>query len=163
MFWTWWVQLQAKMQSHLVESALGKARTPRCKGSDYMGCISLLHHKGLACKFLFATKFTLIGPRPQRDQAGVDSAYWCLRQGRVDQVVQHKEGWRHGLVCDRTRGDPRLEPPSLDGRGACPSLTATWRTQTAFHSCHSRSRQTLLLATFLPSAQGSFLPSSSES
>ena len=68
-----WVQLQAKMQSHLVESALGKARTPRCKGTDYMGCIYLLHHKGLACKFLFATKFTLIGPRPQRDQGGVDT------------------------------------------------------------------------------------------
>ena len=68
------VQLQAKMQSHLVESALGKARTPRCKGTDYMGCISLLHHKGLACKFLFA----LIGPRPQRDQGGVDSAHWTL-------------------------------------------------------------------------------------
>ena len=86
LFWTWFgsaarwcrVQLQAKMQSHLVESALGKARTPRCKGTDYMGCISLLHHKGLACKFLFATKFTLIGPCPQRDQAGVDSAHWTL-------------------------------------------------------------------------------------
>ena len=38
-----------------------------------MGCIYLLHHKGLACKFLFATKFTLIGPLPQRDQGGVDT------------------------------------------------------------------------------------------
>ena len=89
LFWTWFgpaarwcrVQLQAKMQSHLVESALGKARTPRCKGTDYMGCIYLLHHKGLACKFLFATKFTLIGPRPQRDQGGVDTGQCPLDTG----------------------------------------------------------------------------------
>ena len=170
MFWTWWVQLQAKMQSHLVESALGKARTPRCKGSDYMGCISLLHHKGLACKFLFATKFTLIGPRPQRDQGGVDTGQCppdtgVLGKAGLADLTRLSSTKKGGATAWCAIGPD--ETHDLNRRPLMgvvrPSLTTTWRTQTAFHSCHSRSRQTLLLATFLPSAQGSFLPSSSES
>ena len=171
MFWTWWVQLQAKMQSHLVESALGKARTPRCKGTDYMGCISLLHHKGLACKFLFATKFTLIGPRPQRDQGGVDTGQCPLdtgvlgKAGLADLTRLSSSTKKGGATAWCAIGPDEthdLNRRPLKGV-VRPSLTTTWRTQTTFHSCHSRSRQTLLLATFLPSAQGSFLPSSSES
>ena len=51
-----------------------------------MGCISLLHHKGLACNFLFATKFTLIGPLPQIAQGGVDTGQCTLDIGVLDKA-----------------------------------------------------------------------------
>ena len=94
LFWTWFgsaarwcrVQLQAKMRCFGLG---GFSCKPRCKAiwwnlhwvkqgrpdaREVIIWVASLYCiiKGW-CKFLFATKFTLIGPRPQRDQGGVDT------------------------------------------------------------------------------------------